>query len=140
MTTDKLSADSVSVHPYQRLISDIQTRTRYPLRIKNSIHICYLWVTNIRGYIRLPTTHLKSLQEYKKLQESTKKLDLLGELAMSCAVLDVVAWRRSIPLRSARRGVRKVAVASGWRRMELHEDDRSPVACANSEAGSGARI
>jgi hypothetical protein len=38
------------------------------------------------------------------LQESTKKLDLLGELAMSCAVLDVVAWRRTTPLRSARRG------------------------------------
>jgi hypothetical protein len=44
MATDKLSADSVSGHPYPRLISDIQTHTRYPLR-------------KIHGYIHLPTTH-----------------------------------------------------------------------------------
>jgi hypothetical protein len=44
MTTDKLSADSVSGHPYPRFISDIQTHTRYPLR-------------KIHGYIHLPTTH-----------------------------------------------------------------------------------
>ena len=57
MATDKLSADSVSGHPYPRLISDIRTRTRYPLWITNSIHIRYPRVTDIRGYIRLPTTH-----------------------------------------------------------------------------------
>jgi hypothetical protein len=57
MATDKLSADSVSGHPYPRLISDIRTRTRYPLWITNSIHIRYPRVTDIRGYIRLPTTY-----------------------------------------------------------------------------------
>jgi hypothetical protein len=31
MATGKISADSVSGHPYPRLISDIRTRTRYPL-------------------------------------------------------------------------------------------------------------
>jgi hypothetical protein len=60
MATDKLSEDSVSGHPYPRLISDIRTRTRYPLRIKNSIHIRYPRVTDIRGYIRLPTISLTS--------------------------------------------------------------------------------
>jgi hypothetical protein len=54
---DKLSADSVSRHPYPRLISDIRIRTRYPLRIKNSIHIRYPRIMDIHGYIRLPTTH-----------------------------------------------------------------------------------
>jgi hypothetical protein len=57
MATDKLYADSVSRHPYPRLISDIQIRTRYPLQIKNSIHIRYPRVTDMRGYIRLLTTH-----------------------------------------------------------------------------------
>jgi hypothetical protein len=54
---DKLSADSVSGHPYPRLISDIRTRTRYPLQIKNSIRIRYPRVMDIHGYICLPTTH-----------------------------------------------------------------------------------
>jgi hypothetical protein len=57
MATCKLSADSVSRHPYPRLISDIRTRTHYPLWITNSIHIRYPRVTDIRGYIHLPTTH-----------------------------------------------------------------------------------
>jgi hypothetical protein len=57
MATDKLSVDSVSGHPYPRLISDIRTRIRYPIRIKNSIHIHYPRVMDIHGYIRLPTTH-----------------------------------------------------------------------------------
>jgi hypothetical protein len=57
MATDKLSADSVSGHPYPRLISDIRIRIRYPLRIKNSIHICYPRVMDIHEYICLPTTH-----------------------------------------------------------------------------------
>jgi hypothetical protein len=57
MATGKLSADSVSRHPYPRLISDIRTRTRYPLWITNSIHIRYPRVMDIHGYIRLPTTH-----------------------------------------------------------------------------------
>jgi hypothetical protein len=61
MATGKISADSVSGHPYPRLISDIRTRTRYPLWITNSIHIRYSRVTDIRGYIRLPTTHTKYL-------------------------------------------------------------------------------
>ena len=61
MATGKISADSVSGHPYPRLISDIRTRTRYPLWITNSIHIRYPRVTDIRGYIRLPTTHTKYL-------------------------------------------------------------------------------
>jgi hypothetical protein len=59
MATGKISADSVSGHTYPRLISDIQTRTRYPLWITNSIHIRYPRVTDIRGYICLPTTHTK---------------------------------------------------------------------------------
>jgi hypothetical protein len=59
MATGKISADSVSGHPYPRLISDIRTRTRYPPWITNSIHIRYPRVTDIRGYIRLPTTHTK---------------------------------------------------------------------------------
>jgi hypothetical protein len=54
---DKLSVDSVSGHPYPRLISDIRTRTRYPLQIKNSIRIRYPRVMDIHGYICLPTTH-----------------------------------------------------------------------------------
>jgi hypothetical protein len=45
MTTDRLSADSVSRH------------THYPLRIKNSIHIRYPRIMDIHGYICLPTTH-----------------------------------------------------------------------------------
>jgi hypothetical protein len=57
MATDKLSADSVSGHPYPRLISDIRICTRYPLRIKNSIHIRYPQVMDIHRYICLPTTH-----------------------------------------------------------------------------------
>jgi hypothetical protein len=57
MATGKLSADSISGHPYPRLISDIRTRTRYLLWITNSIHIRYPRVTDIRGYIHLPTTH-----------------------------------------------------------------------------------
>jgi hypothetical protein len=57
MATDKLSADSVPGHPYPRFIFGIRIRTRYPLRIKNNIHIHYPRVTDIRGYIRLPTTH-----------------------------------------------------------------------------------
>jgi hypothetical protein len=60
MATDKLSADSVSGHLYPRLISDIRTRTCYPLRIKNSIHSRYPRVTDIRGYIHLPTISLTS--------------------------------------------------------------------------------
>jgi hypothetical protein len=61
MAMGKISADSVSGHPYPRLISDIRTRTRYPPWITNSIHIRYPRVTDIRGYIRLPTTHTKYL-------------------------------------------------------------------------------
>jgi hypothetical protein len=57
MATGKLSVDSVSGHPYPRLISDIRTRTRYPLWITNGIYIRYPRVTDIRGYIHLPTTH-----------------------------------------------------------------------------------
>jgi hypothetical protein len=41
LAMDKLSTDSVSGHTYSRLISDIRTRIRYPLRIKISIHIRY---------------------------------------------------------------------------------------------------
>jgi hypothetical protein len=79
-------------------ISEPVPVTRYPLRIKKKYpHSLPARVTDIRGYIRLPTTHLKSIQKSEKLQESTKKPNLLSELAMSCAVLDVVAWRRSIP-------------------------------------------
>jgi hypothetical protein len=132
MTTDKLSADSVSGHPYLRLISDIQTRIRYPLRIKNSIHIRYPRVTNIHGYIRLTTTHItylnptnlnmitylsskfkydKNIQQYRILK-AYKNLKNYKNLQRNwtcwaswrCAVLDMVAWRRSIPLRSAWRG------------------------------------
>jgi hypothetical protein len=66
MTTDKLSTDSVSRHPYPRLISDIRTRTCYPLQIKNSIHIRYPRVTDIRGYIRLPTISFTSHTLEKK--------------------------------------------------------------------------
>jgi hypothetical protein len=61
MATGKISADTVSGHPYPRLISDIRTRTRYPPWITNSIHIRYPRVTDIRGYIRLLTTHTKYL-------------------------------------------------------------------------------
>jgi hypothetical protein len=61
MATGKITADSVSGYPYPRLISDIRTHTRYPLWITNSIHIRYPRVTDIRGYIRLPTTHTKYL-------------------------------------------------------------------------------
>jgi hypothetical protein len=59
MATGKISADSVSGHPYPQFISDIRTRTRYPPWITNSIHIRYPRITDIRGYIRLPTTHTK---------------------------------------------------------------------------------
>jgi hypothetical protein len=50
MTTNKLSEDSVSRHPYSRLISDIR-------RIKNSIHVRYPRVMDIHRYICLPATH-----------------------------------------------------------------------------------
>jgi hypothetical protein len=60
MATDKLSTDSVSGHSYPRLIFDIRTRTCYPLRIKNNIHTRYPRVTDIRGYIHLPTISLTS--------------------------------------------------------------------------------
>jgi hypothetical protein len=125
MATDKLSADSVSGHPYPRLISDIRTHTRYSLRIKNRIHICYPRVTIIRGYIRLTTTHTtylnptnsniitylsnkfkydKNIQQHRilKAYKNPKNYKNLQRnwtcwASWRCAVLDMVAWRRSTP-------------------------------------------
>ena len=54
MATDKISADSVLTYPYPRAKYGIHIRARYPLRVRNSIHICYPWITDIRGHIRLP--------------------------------------------------------------------------------------
>jgi hypothetical protein len=86
-------------------------------------------------------TYLSSKFEYDKptrIYKETGPARRAGDVL--CSARRGRVEKNDPPAQCSAWRVRKVAVASGWQRMELHEDGRSPVACANSEAGSGAWI